>query len=132
MNKLLFPLMIMLLLSSCKKKKEITITDNLTKIEIKEREFDFGNAYLGDTVIHVFKIKNITNTYLKIKKTATSCGCTTLGIIDSLAEKGETIEFKLQYIPKDDNKGKVSNSLVVEMNTEPSFAVFRLKGNVVN
>ena len=128
MNKpFLILLFLFLILCSCNSKKENTIT----KIEILDKEFNFGKATLKDTIVHTFKIKNLTNTKLKINNLATSCGCTTIGKIDSIANKNEIIEVKLQFIPKKEQIGnQVTNSVVVEMNTEPPFTVFRLKGKV--
>ncbi|MGY0407821.1 MAG: DUF1573 domain-containing protein [Polaribacter sp.] len=116
---------------SCKNanKKQDKLKD-IAKIEVIEKEFNFGNATLNDTIVHIFKVKNISNQILKIKKLAPSCRCTTSKDIDSIANKNEYVEFKIQYIPKKDDLGKISNSLVVEMNTEPPFTIFRLTGNI--
>ena len=120
-------LLLFLILGSCNLKKK----NSLAKIEIIETEFNFGKTTLNDTITHSFKIKNLTDTKLKINNLATSCGCTTTGTIDSIANKNETIEIKVQFIPKKEQLDKeVSNSVVVEMNTEPPFIILKLKGNV--
>lgn len=135
MNKIhLTLLLITLTLISCGKSKQDREINNATiaKTEILKKEYDFGTIKVGDTVNHIFYIKNISNQDLKINNIGTSCGCTSIGKIDSLAKKGEKLTISIQFIAKKEQTGRISNSAVVEMNTNPPFSVFRLKGNVIN
>ena len=129
MNKI-YILFILLLFNHCTNKKNNL--NEIALIKIDQKEFSYGNASLKDTIVHTFKIKNISDNDLKIKKVATSCGCTSIGFSDSIASKNEYIYFKLQYIPNKNDFGEIINSLVVESNTNPSFTVFRLKVNIIN
>lgn len=119
-------------LFSCKQGKEKSVLkEKLAKIEVSQKTFDFGNIHIGDTITHVFKIQNKSVNKLYVHKIATSCNCTTIGNIDSIAKKDEVIAIKTRFIAKEELKGKVSNSVIVEMNTKPSFIVLRLKGYVI-
>lgn len=129
MNKI-YIVFILLLFNLCTNKKNDL--NEIASIKIDQKEFSYGNASLKDTIIHTFKIKNISDNDLKIKKVATSCGCTSIGFSDSIASKNEYIYFKLQYIPNKNDFGEIVNSLVVESNTNPSYTVFRLKVNIIN
>ncbi|WGH75690.1 DUF1573 domain-containing protein [Tenacibaculum tangerinum] len=105
----------------------------VAKAEILEKDFDFGEITLQDTIAHSFKIKNTTDIPLKINNLATSCGCTTFDLLDSIAKKDESLTVTVQFIPKEEHIGqRVSNSVVVEMNTDPPFSVVRLKGKVLS
>lgn len=129
MNKI-YILFILFSLNSCTNEK--SKSNEIALIKIDQKEFNFGKATLKDTIVHTFKIKNVSDIDLKIKKVATSCGCTNIGISDSIASKNEYIHFKVQYIPNKNDFGEITNSLVVESNTNPSFIVFRLKVNIIN
>lgn len=96
------------------------------------KEFDFGNITLNDTVNHVFRIKNISEVPLKISEIGTSCGCTGAIVSDSIVEKNEFAEIKVQFIPKKEKTGKIKNSVVIEANTNPSFTALYITGNVSN
>lgn len=129
MNKI-FMVFVLIMLNSCINKKNKS--NEIALIKVDQKEFNYGNARLKDTIVHTFNIKNISDNDLKIKKVATSCGCTSIGFSDSIASKNEYIYFKVQYIPNINDFGEITNSLVVESNTKPSFTVFRLKVNIIN
>jgi len=59
----------------------------------------------GQIVQYVFKVKNIGSEVLKITKTATSCGCTTVEIEKKSIEPGEEVNLKVEY-----NTGMMSGS----------------------
>lgn len=95
-----------------------------------DKEFDFGSITLKDTIKHTFKIKNISNLPLKISEIGTSCGCTGAIVSDSIIEKNEFAEIKVQFIPKKEQIGKITNSIVIEANTNPPFTTIYLNGIV--
>ncbi|RZK10940.1 MAG: DUF1573 domain-containing protein [Flavobacterium sp.] len=95
-----------------------------------EKEFDFGTITLKDTVKHNFKIKNISDLPLKISEIGTSCGCTGAIVSDSIIEKNEFAEIEVQFIPKKEQTGKITNSIVIEANTNPPFTTLYLNGVV--
>lgn len=95
-----------------------------------EKEFDFGTITLKDTVKHTFKIKNISEISLKISEIGTSCGCTGAIVSDSIIEKNEFAEIEVQFIPKKEQIGKITNSIVIEANTNPPYTTLYLNGSV--
>jgi len=54
--------------------------ENLPKIEITPKFFDFGEVKYGDVLNYNFKVKNSGREILEIKRVATSCACTTAKI----------------------------------------------------
>ena len=78
---------------------------NQPRIEITPKQYDFGVIEYGQIVQYVFKVKNIGSEVLKITKTATSCGCTTVEIEKKSIEPGEEVNLKVEY-----NTGMMSGS----------------------
>jgi hypothetical protein len=72
-------------------------TGGLPRIEISPKDFDFGQIKYGEVVKHVFKIQNSGKGVLKIKKLATSCGCTTVEIAKEVLAAGEEVELLVTY-----------------------------------
>jgi hypothetical protein len=56
--------------------------------------FDFGKAYKGDRVEHVYKFENRGKATLEIKKVKPSCGCTAVVLSNNTILPGETGEIK--------------------------------------
>ena len=78
---------------------------NQPRIEITPKEYDFGEIEYGQIVKYVFKVKNIGQEILEIKKIATSCGCTTAEIEKKSIEPGEEVNLNAEY-----NTGMMSGS----------------------
>lgn len=125
-NKLIAVLLFVITFISCNKKKE-----EFAKLEYN-KIFNFGKITLNDTVRYAFKIKNISDTDFKIKQIGTSCGCTAAKITDSTVSKNETIEIKVKFVPKKEDKGLglIKNSIVIDGNTNPPFTTFYITGKV--
>lgn len=104
----------------------------LAKVSINNKNYDFGAVKIGDTIKHTFYLTNLSNQVLRVKKVATSCGCSIVNKIDSTANINQKIKIDLQFVPKKEQIGFVTNSLVVELNSNPPFQVFKLKGIVEN
>jgi hypothetical protein len=127
MNKILYLILLILLISCDNKRKNIV----LTKVSTEESEYDFGKANLNDTINYTFKIKNITKNNLIISNIATSCGCTQVGKTKRNLKFNEEANINIQFIPNENQIGTmVKNSVIVETNTEPPFTVFNIKGKV--
>lgn len=67
------------------------------KIEITPQIFDFGQVEYGQILEYTFKIKNLGQQVLEIKKVATSCGCTTAQVSQERINPQEEIEMKVVY-----------------------------------
>lgn len=72
-------------------------TENLPKIEITPRSFDFGEVNYGQVVEYSFKVKNTGNEILEIKRVATSCACATAKIDKEKINPGEEVELLVTY-----------------------------------
>lgn len=72
-------------------------TENRPKIEITPEDFDFGEIQYGEIVQHTFKVKNLGNEVLEIKRVATSCACTTAKIGLEKINPGEEAELLVNY-----------------------------------
>lgn len=71
--------------------------ENLPKIEIAPKTFDFGEINFGEVVNYSFKIKNLGKEVLEIKRVATSCACTTAKILKEKINPGEETELSVVY-----------------------------------
>lgn len=118
-------LILSLLLFSCNRK-----TNNLSEIEINKIQ-NFGVIKVGDTIKKTFYLKNSSEKTLIIKDLKTSCGCTVAKIKDSLIEKGTGTSIITQYIAEPDDIGLIEKSIIIEANTDPTFTVLYLKGEVI-
>jgi len=68
-----------------------------SQIEITPNSFDFGNVKYGEIAEHTFKIKNIGDLVLEIKKVATSCACTTAEVGQMNLDSQQETELKVIY-----------------------------------
>ncbi len=123
-NKFIVAFLIAILIASCAKKNqefaELTFSN----------EINFGKIKVNDTVNKKFKLKNTSNTILKIKDIQTSCGCTAAKLKDSVVNPNDYAEIDVEYISEKDDVGNISKSIIVDANTKPNFTVLYLKGKV--
>ena len=92
--------------------------------------YDFGKVYVGKDYQHTFKIKNISQTDLKIIKIGTSCGCTAAIISDSIIKQNEEAEINVKFKPIVEKLGLVENSIVFESNAVNPYTVLKIKADV--
>lgn len=71
--------------------------EQLPKIEITPKSFDFGQIEYGKVVEHTFQVKNLGEEILEIKKLATSCACTTAEISKEKIIPREEADLKVTY-----------------------------------
>lgn len=67
------------------------------KIEITPQFFDFGEITYGQVVEYTFKIKNVGDEILEIKRVATSCACTTAKTDKENINPDEEAEILVSY-----------------------------------
>ena len=74
-------------------------TGNQPRIKITPELYDFGEIEYGQVVKYTFKVKNIGTEILEIKKTATSCGCTTANLKSKISnlKSGEEADLIVSY-----------------------------------
>ncbi|MEK7509018.1 MAG: DUF1573 domain-containing protein [Patescibacteria group bacterium] len=67
------------------------------KIEILPLTFDFGEVAFGRVAQTTFKIKNVGQSVLEIRRVTTSCSCTTAKVSRDKLEPSEEAELDVQY-----------------------------------
>ncbi len=72
-------------------------TEGLPKIEVRPESFDFGEIEYGEIVRYTFKVKNLGDEVLEIKRVATSCGCTTAEVTKDRIAPGEEADLNVAY-----------------------------------
>lgn len=124
-NSFLYFTYIIIFTISCEKIKK----NNFSEIEY-QKEINFGTINTKDTITKYFIIKNTSSIPLKIKNVKASCGCTLVKLKDSIIKKNESTYIVATYIPKKNDFGKISKSIVIETNTKIVYNVMYLKGIV--
>ena len=74
-----------------------TEQENIPRIDIEPKFFDFGVVDFGKVVNFTFKVKNLGKGVLEIKRVATSCGCTTAQVSKEKVNPNEEIELFVKY-----------------------------------
>ncbi len=100
--------------SEDKKADKSTSVQN-PEIFFEKPHFDFGKAYKGDKVEHVYKFENRGKTTLEIKKVKPSCGCTAAVLSNNTILSGETGEIKATFNTRSYG-GKVKKTISVLSN----------------
>ena len=100
-----------------------------TTAEYSEFEYNFGKVKEGDTVGHVFKLKNTGDEPLLIYKSKGSCDC-----IAAFSEKNNippdsTIDIQVFFKTKG-RKGPQLRTVSIITNTDPAEAILTFKGDV--
>lgn len=125
LKRLFFLFLFMIFQISCKNEK------NLKPIAKFEKKIIFGKIKYDSKLIKTFKIKNISKEEIRIYDIKTSCGCTVPKINDSIILPNSTKSITVEYSPKEKDIGMVNQTIIVKANTEPSFLVLYLEGEVV-
>jgi hypothetical protein len=103
-------------------------TAQTTQISMAERTFDFGTISKKDTVVHRFSFVNTGRQDLIIAGAESGCGCTTSSWSQAPVAPGDSGYVEARFIPVD--TGFVRKSVVMKANTDSSFTVFYVQGNV--
>ncbi len=72
-------------------------TNSRPQIEITPQSFNFNEIEYGSIVEHTFKIKNLGEETLEIKKIATSCACTSAEVGKKILEPDEETDLNVTY-----------------------------------
>jgi hypothetical protein len=100
------------------------------KIEFDNKKYEFGTAWAGEMVKHVYLVTNTGTATLEITRVKPSCGCTTAGVNALRIEPGKTASIPVQF---DDSRysGNVTKTIDVFSNArnEPR-ATLSLRGSV--
>ena len=95
-----------------------------SKISFEEQVYDFGKIYIGESVKHAFKFKNLGKGELIINNVKSSCGCTAALISKNILHKEEEGEVEVKF-NSGHYVGKVTKSVVVNSN-DPENSKYKL------
>jgi len=70
-------------------------------LSYEEQVFDFGHVGIDFNVFHTFHYVNRTDQTVTVFDVEVSCDCSTVQLIDSLIEPGDTAFFKLTFNTRD-------------------------------
>lgn len=102
----------------------------ITSAAYSEVKFDFGKVKEGDTVKHIFRIKNTGKAPLFIYKANGTCDCIRPFVDKSKPlDPGEEREILVVFLTKG-RKGPQSRTVLIDTNTDPAEMVLALTGEV--
>ncbi len=105
-------------------------TNDGPNIEFDKKQYEFGTAWAGELVKHVYIVTNTGTATLEITQVKPSCGCTTAGGWTRKIEPGQTGTIPVQF---DDSRysGNVAKSIDVFSNAKNQpRATLSLRGSV--
>jgi hypothetical protein len=105
---------------------------NFTKVEIDHNPYTFKTITNKDSITHVFKIKNTTNTILIIDKVLPSCPCTKVSFDKNKCLKNEVVSITAKFKPTKNQKGDVKTVIFVQCNAEKGIVKLELNGKIKN
>lgn len=95
------------------------------------KEYDFGNIYEGDTVIHKFFFVNKGTAPAIISEAESSCGCTVPEYPKDPIMPGQRAYVKAVFNSKG-RFNKQRKSITIKANTQPNYTTLYLSGDVYN
>ncbi|HHT9138879.1 MAG TPA: DUF1573 domain-containing protein [Candidatus Wunengus sp. YC60] len=106
------------------KNTSIEKTIEMPKISFEEQVYDFGKIYIGESVKHEFKFKNLGKGELIINNVKSSCGCTAALVSKNILRKEEEGEVAIKF-NSGHYVGKITKSVVVNSN-DPENSKYKL------
>ncbi len=100
-----------------------------TKAEYPEVNYDFGTVKEGDTVMHMFKVKNTGKEPLFIYKGVGSCECVRVFFNTAPIPVGGEEDIRVVFLTKG-RKGKQQRTASIDTNTDPVEMTLALTGFV--
>lgn len=92
--------------------------------------YDFGQATVGDTLVHNFLISNEGNELLKIEKVQPGCACTIMNFPkNTIASKVKT-SMQVVFVSREQDVGYCEKLIAFRTNATPSIYVLHIKGIV--
>lgn len=112
----------------CADQPKAKVETRKTKILVAEKEYLFGKINSSDTILHTYLIVNSGIYDLIINDVKASCGCTDLNWTKEPVKPGDTAFVNVVFVPN--SIGRNEKSIVVNANTDSTFTVLYLKGDV--
>lgn len=119
----------LIVVPACKSRSDTTAATPAApagpKIGFAETEHDFGTASEGDSLKHVFVVKNEGSAPLLIDRVQTSCGCTAAVLKSKEIAPGGTGEIEVTF----DTKGRVgpNTKTITVLSNDPNASRSTLK-----
>lgn len=105
------------------------VLKDTTTVEFSERKFDFGTITEGDTIVHIFKIKNTGKNNLIIANAIGSCGCTVPEYPKEPVSPGQTADIRVRF-NSTGKSGNQSKSVTLTLNTASHMEQIFMEGSV--
>jgi len=102
-------------------------------VRCDEPVFDFGLAFVADTVDHTFHVTNVSPRPLQIEKIMASCGCTTVAtnLVGTSIDPGQSFDVPVRLMLSGSEKGEFERPVLVRFAGEPRLQLtLKLKGRV--
>jgi hypothetical protein len=138
MNKSLIAIVLLFFVATSCQLEDTTSSDGVTPenfdkptvMTFDEPEHNFGSLDKNGTLVHSFKFTNTGNAPLVLFDVKPSCGCTALkGWPKEAILPGGSSEIAIEMNPKVASP-KVTKTISIIANTEPSLTVLKLIGEV--
>lgn len=101
------------------------------KMFFEEQVYDFGKIYIGESIKHEFKFKNLGKGELIINNVKSSCGCTAALVSKNIILKDDEGEVEIKF-NSGHYVGKVTKSVIVNSNdTENPKYKLTITGEVI-
>jgi len=138
MRRMITPLLLLLLMASCKEEpagkdgkltvKDIKNPNSLIEaaddlypvMQFEEDHFDFGTLQAGEVVSHEFRFKNTGKAPLIITSASSSCGCTVPSYPRDPIAPGEEGVIKVEF-DSGGRRNKVKKTVNISANTNPAI-----------
>lgn len=117
-----------LMLFACRQEQKVEVGQKTT-MEVTP-EFNAGTVIKGEIVKARFKVENTGDYPLVFGEVRGSCSCTVAEKPEEPIQPGETAEILAEVNTENLTSKKISKSVTILANTEPSLTVVTIKGTL--
>lgn len=117
-----------LMLFACSEEQKVEVGQKTT-MEITP-EFNAGTVIKGEIIKARFKVENTGDYPLVFGEVRGSCSCTVAEKPEEPLQPGETAEILAEVNTENLTSKKISKSVTILANTEPSLTVVTIKGTL--
>lgn len=117
-----------LMLFACREEQKVEVGQKTT-MEITP-EFNAGTVIKGEIIKARFKVENTGDYPLVFGEVRGSCSCTVAEKPEDPLQPGETAEILAEVNTENLTSKKISKSVTILANTEPSLTVVTIKGTL--
>lgn len=128
MKKILFAVFVSLIAGACSENNAVEI-GNKTSMVVNET-FDAGTVVKGEIIKATFTVRNTGNYPLVISEVKGSCSCTVASRPEEPIQPGEDAVIKAEVDTENASVGRLSKSVRIVANTEPSITEVGVTANV--